>query len=158
MHEFSFDYLLNLKVDCETAYNNNKTKYETLKVNESIIRDLKNNEISELFKPKFDECYSFLDEIAQILKTVPIDVNLVNSISTELNEKTNNLVKDVQDITTYRNLATENIVLINRDRMKFAEINNIISQAETLFKDGNYRASYEMSQTALQKLLSRNQK
>ena len=137
---------------------NNKTKYETLKVNESIIRDLKNNEISELFKPKFDECYSFLDEIAQILKTVPIDVNLVNSISTELNEKTNNLVKDVQDITTYRNLATENIVLINRDRMKFAEINNIISQAETLFKDGNYRASYEMSQTALQKLLSRNQK
>ena len=92
------------------------------------------------------------------MKTVPIDVNLVNSISTELNEKTNNLVKDVQDITTYRNLATENIVLINRDRMKFAEINNIISQAETLFKDGNYRASYEMSQTALQKLLSRNQK
>ena len=157
VHAFS-DYLLNLKVDCETAYNNNKTKYETLKVNESIIRDLKNNEISELFKPKFDECYSFLDEIAQILKTVPIDVNLVNSISTELNEKTNNLVKDVQDITTYRNLATENIVLINRDRMKFAEINNIISQAETLFKDGNYRASYEMSQTALQKLLSRNQK
>ena len=43
-------------------------------------------------------------------------------------------------------------------RMKFAEINNIISQAETLFNDGNYRASYEMSQTALQKLLARNQK
>ena len=157
VHSFS-DYLLNLKVDCETAFNNNKTKYEILKFNEAIVRELKNNEISNLFKDRFEECYKFLDEISQTLKTVPIDVNQVNSISTELNEKTNNLVKDIQDITTYRNLATENIVLINRDRMKFAEINNIISQAETLFNDGNYRASYEMSQTALQKLLARNQK
>lgn len=152
------DYLLNLKVDCETAFSNIKTKYEIIKNNELIIRNFNNSGISDIFKEKVDECYELIDNISRILKTVPIDVNECNSLSTELNNKINNLVKEIQDITYYKNLATENIVLANRDRMKFAEINNIISQSETLFNDGNYKASYEMSESALQKLLARNQK
>ena len=36
--------------------------------------------------------------------------------------------------------------------MKFAEINNIISQAETLYLSGDFKSAYEMSEQALAKL------
>ena len=61
-------------------------------------------------------------------------------------------LKEIQDLNNYRNLASENILLINRDRMKFAEINNIVSQAETLYLNGDFKSAYDMTEQALNKL------
>ena len=88
----------------------------------------------------------------KILAKVPIDVNQANQYQRELNDKTNNLVKEIQELDNYKRLASEDILLVNRDRMKFAEINNIISQAETLYLSGDFKSAYEMSEQALAKL------
>lgn len=146
------EYLISLKTDSETAFKNIRTKYDLLKDHEKIVRDLKVDHYVDDFKPKFDECYALIDEISKYLSKVPIDVNQVNNVQRMLNDKTNNLVKEIQDLNNYKNLASEDILLVNRDRMKFAEINNIISQAETLYLSGDFKSAYEMSEQALSKL------
>ena len=146
------DYLISLKNDSETAYKNIKAKYDQLKEHELIIRELKVDKYQDYFKDRFDDCYALIDDISKLLVKVPIEVNQVNQYQRELNDKTNNLVKEIQDLNNYRNLASENILLINRDRMKFAEINNIVSQAETLYLNGDFKSAYDMTEQALNKL------
>ena len=146
------DYLISLKNDSETAFKNIKTKYDLLKTSEQVIRELKSDKYIELFKDRFDDCYALIDDISKILGKVPIDVKQANQYQMELNEKTNNLVKEIQELNNFKKLAEEDILLVNRDRMKFAEINNIISQAETLFLSGDFKNAYEMSEQALEKL------
>ena len=146
------DYLISLKNDSETAYKNIRAKYDQLKEHELIIRELKVDKYQDYFKDRFDDCYALIDDISKLLVKVPIEVNQVNQYQRELNDKTNNLVKEIQDLNNYRNLASYNILLINRDRMKFAEINNIVSQAETLYLNGDFKSAYDMTEQALNKL------
>ena len=146
------DYLISLKNDSETAYKNIRAKYDQLKEHELIIRELKVDKYQDYFKDRFDDCYALIDDISKLLVKVPIEVNQVNQYQRELNDKTNNLVKEIQDLNNYRNLASENILLINRDRMKFAEINNIVSQAETLYLNGDFKSAYDMTEQTLNKL------
>ena len=144
------EYLISLKTDSETAFKNIRTKYDLL--NEKIIRDFKVDKYVDYFKDRFDDCYALIDDISKILAKVPIDVNQVNQYQRELNDKTNNLVKEIQDLDNYKRLASEDILLVNRDRMKFAEINNLISQAETLYLSGDFKSAYDISEQALEKL------
>ncbi len=146
------DYLISLKTDSETAFKNIRTKYDLLKEHEKIIRDFKVEKYNDFFKDRFDDCYALIDDISKLLGKVPIDVNQVNQYQRELNDKTNNLVKEIQDLDNYKRLASEDILLVNRDRMKFAEINNIISQAETLYLNGDFKSAYDMGEQALEKL------
>ena len=146
------EYLISLKTDSETAFKNIRTKYDLLKEHEKIIRDFKVDKYIDYFKDRFDDCYALIDDISKILAKVPIDVNQVNQYQRELNDKTNNLVKEIQDLDNYKRLASEDILLVNRDRMKFAEINNLISQAETLYLSGDFKSAYDISEQALEKL------
>ena len=146
------EYLISLKTDSETAFKNIRTKYDLLKEHEKIIRDFKVDKYVDYFKDRFDDCYALIDDISKILAKVPIDVNQVNQYQRELNDKTNNLVKEIQDLDNYKRLASEDILLVNRDRMKFAEINNLISQAETLYLSGDFKSAYDISEQALEKL------
>lgn len=150
-------YLNSLRNDSETAYKNIEAKYFMLKKVEESLREIKNDKYNDKFRARIQDCYDLLDSIYKLLKTVPIDITLVNSYTSELNEKSSSLFAEVQEIKHYRDLATENILLINRDRMKFAEINNIISQAETLFESGDFKSSYQMSEEAHKKLILRDQ-
>ena len=146
------EYLISLKTDSETAFKNIRSKYDQLKEHEKIIRDFKVEKYNDYFNDRFDDCYALIDDISKILAKVPIDVNQANQYQRELNDKTNNLVKEIQELDNYKRLASEDILLVNRDRMKFAEINNIISQAETLYLSGDFKSAYEMSEQALAKL------
>ena len=146
------EYLISLKNDSESAFKNIRTKYDLLKEHEKIIRDFKIDKYETYFNDRFDDCYALIDDIAKVLKKVPIDVNLVNQYQRELNDKANNLVKEIQDLNNYKKSASENILLVNRDRMKFAEINNVISQTETLYLNGDFKSAFEMSEQALNKL------
>ena len=141
-----------LRNDSQQAFENLKIKYDLFKSLEAQLREIRIDKYVDLYKPAFDELYEILDELNRLLKTVPIDVTAVNLKSTELNEKSNKINQDIKNIINYKELAEGNILLVNRDRMKFSEINNILSQAETLFFNGDFKSSYEMSQTAIQKL------
>ncbi len=151
-------YLSSLKNDCEVAFNNLITKYRQLKESEFLVVRFKIPELEEKYKSKFDDCYALIDNISKYLKAVPINVVSVNDLSMRLNELTNNLVKEIHEIDNYKNMASEQILLANRDRMKFAEINNLVSQAETLYLSGDFKSAFEISEQVLDKLNQREVK
>ncbi|MBQ9266026.1 MAG: hypothetical protein IJ186_03040 [Bacilli bacterium] len=151
-------YLSSLKNDCEVAFNNLITKYRQLKESEFLVVRFKIADLEEKYKSKFDECYALIDSISKYLKAVPINVSSVNDASLKLNELTNNLVKEIHEIDNYKNMASEQILLANRDRMKFAEINNLVSQAETLYLAGDFKSAFEISEQVLEKLNQRETK
>lgn len=151
-------YLASLKNDSESAATNLKIKYEQLKNTERIVRDWKIEGFVENYKPRFDECYNLIDQCYGLLKNVPINVNEVNVIVTELNEATNNLVKEIQELDTYKERASEQILLANRDRMKFSEVNNLLQQCETLYFSGDFKTAYQSSDSILKKLNNRDGK
>lgn len=152
------EYQASLKNDCDSAFKNLKVKYEQLKSSESTIRNWKINAYVEKYKPVIDECYKLLDECAEVINTIPINVNTVNAYSSKINEKINNLVKGVQELDTYKNKAAEQIIVANRDRMKFAEINSLVKTCESLYFEGNFKSAYEGSSEILKKLNSRDGK
>lgn len=150
------NYLASLKNDSESAFSNLRTKYEQLKISEFTVRTWKIPEFIEKFDPSFNVCYQLIDECNKILNTIPIDVNAVNACTKKLNDATYNLQQQIQDIDNYKNRATEQILLANRDRMKFAEINSLVSQAETLYFGGDFQNAFESSDNVLKKLNSRD--
>ena len=152
------NYLASLKNDSESAAANLKIKFEQLKNTERIIRDWKIEGFVENYKSRFDECYNLIDQCYGLLKNVPINVNEVNLIITELNETTNNLVKEIQELDTYKERASEQILLANRDRMKFSEVNNLLQQCETLYFSGDFKTAYQSSDSILKKLNNRDGK
>jgi len=150
-------YLNSLKVDSDSSYKSIKAKYSLLRKNELFLRQLKNPIFIEQFKDKVQESYDYIDDIYKTLKSVPIDVNKVNDLTKKLNDTTNTIFTEIGEISHYKTLAEENIILVNRDRMKFTEINNIVSQAETLFLNGEYKSAYLMCEEARKKLAFRDQ-
>jgi septation ring formation regulator EzrA len=68
----------------------------------------------------------------------------------------NTLNSEIAEIVKFKLQTTNNILLMNRDRMKFADINSLMLQAETLYNSGDYRKSYEMSEQIMDKLKSKS--
>lgn len=152
------NYLASLKNDSEGAFNNLKVRYEQLKNAEYTIREWKISDFNEKYRPYFDVCYQFIDECYHLLNSVPIDVNAVNVCTNKLNEATNNLIKEIQEIDNYKSRAVDQILLANRDRMKFAEINNLVLQSETLYLNGDFKSAFESSDGIIKKLNLRDGK
>lgn len=158
-HVDSFrSYLASLKNDSESAASNLKIRYEQLKNAEKVIREWKIDGMSDNYKTRFDDCYNLIDDCYRLLKNVPIDVNAINKVTTDLNEATNNLIKEVEELDNYKERASEQILLANRDRMKFSEVNNLLQQCETLYFSGDFKNAYQSSDSILKKLNSRDGK
>lgn len=158
-HVDSFrSYLASLKNDSESAASNLKIRYEQLKNAEKVIREWKIDGMSDNYKTRFDDCYNLIDDCYSLLKNVPIDVNAINKVTTDLNEATNNLIKEVEELDNYKERASEQILLANRDRMKFSEVNNLLQQCETLYFSGDFKNAYQSSDSILKKLNSRDGK
>lgn len=152
------NYLASLKNDSEGAFSNLKVRYEQLKNAEYTIRERKISDFTEKYRSHFDICYQYIDECFHLLNSVPIDVNAVNVCTNKLNESTNNLIKEIQEIDNYKKRAVEQILLANRDRMKFAEINNLVNQSETLYLSGEFKSAFESSDNIIKKLNLRDGK
>lgn len=152
------NYLASLKNDSEGAFSNLKVRYEQLKNAEYTIREWKISDFTEKYRSHFDICYQYIDECFHLLNSVPIDVNAVNVCTNKLNESTNNLIKEIQEIDNYKKRAVEQILLANRDRMKFAEINNLVNQSETLYLSGEFKSAFESSDNIIKKLNLRDGK
>ena len=62
------------------------------------------------------------------------------------------LLTDIDNLSSYYNLCIDNVTLINRDRMKFTDVHNLLMQAESLFFAGEYKSSYEMTETIIHRI------
>lgn len=145
-------YQTSLKEDSEKAFTIINEIYPKLVKHESSLKDLMIDDIYNNYNPMISRCYDLIDEISSILKSIPIDVPTVNELISDLSTSFEKLDKDIKDIINYKNKATENILLINRDRMKFSDVNSLVNQAEKQYNIGDYKRAYELSNTILEKL------
>lgn len=146
------NYLDSLKEHVDSATALIGTKYIQLKKAVALLRELNNDEILNNNNDDIEDSYNSIDKIYSILKETPIDVHLLDETVDHLNDVSGRLFKNVDDLASFRELASDNILLINRDRMKFNDVNNQLSQVENLYFNGEYKSSYEMSETILKKL------
>ena len=70
----------------------------------------------------------------------------------KLDEGCNYIFSSIDEVLNDKERAKNNILLMNRDRCKFSEINALLNQVETLYFDGNYTKAYEMSVQVLNRL------
>jgi septation ring formation regulator len=147
------NYISSLKASSDNAFQNIRAKYGLLKENESILSALNcSKEIDSSIQLIIDRCYELIDSINDILRVTPIDVSKVDQFNTELNNKSSDLSKKISELKNYQELTTNNMLRINRDRLKFADINQSANQVETLYVGGKYKESYEMSLHVLERL------
>jgi len=145
-------FLDSLKVDVDGAFKLINETYLKLKSAESTLRNFENDELKASFNEDFNHCYNSLDVIQSLLKSLPINVNEVNNAAGVLRLKSSELFKSIDELNNYLKLSNENILLINRERYKFADVHNLLNQVETLYFSGQYKESYEMSESILKKI------
>ena len=146
------DYIGSLKNDSETIYANINLIYLRLKDYEFKLRKLNNNNLSFVLKNDIDKSYEIMDNIYSFIKKVPINVKEINLLNQQLVEVTKHIFEFVDENIKYKDLTMNNIILMNRDRLKFSEINTLLNQAENLYFEGKYKQAYDMSQNIMNKL------
>lgn len=146
------DYIESLKKDSEFLYKEIKNMFLTLKDYESKkYKNLSKLNIKEL-DIYFDDCYDGIDEIYELINKVPIDVKTINEIYKNIQIKYNFIVKTIDENIDFKNKTIDNVMLMNRDRCKFSDINTLLDQVESLYYKGKYKDSYLMSESVLTKL------
>lgn len=146
------EYLASLKTDTEDAFKTINELYFKLKEYEATLRNFNNEDFSDKFNDDIDKSYKIIDFVIILLRTVPINVNLVNSNMAELKDKTNVLFSRVNEAKKYYKLSEDEILFLNRERIKFSDINIQLSQAESLFLNGDYAQCYTMIEDVKHKI------
>jgi len=151
------EYLTSLKTDTEKAFTTINDLYFKLKETEENLRGFYNEDFSDKFIDDIDKSYALIDNIYILLKTVPINVNQVNASLSELNDRSSLIFKRVNDANKYRMLDEEEIMFVNRERVKFSDVNVQVSQAENLYLNGEYTQCYQMTEDILKNLEAKDQ-
>ena len=146
------DYLNSLKTDTENAFTSINELYFKLKEYEATLRNFNNEEFTDKFNDDIDKSYKIIDDVIILLKSVPINVNLVNTNMQDLTDKTSIIFSRVNDAKKYYDLSKDEIMFLNRERVKFSDINIELSQAESLFLNGDYSQCYLMVEDVKKKI------
>lgn len=145
-------YVESLKSDSEAIFKNIKDKYILLKEYESKLIHINNQVFIEEVNTRLNDCYFYIDEIYSKSQIIPIDVKEMKELCCKLDEGCNYIFTSIDEVLNDKERAKNNILLMNRDRCKFSEINALLNQVETLYFDGNYTKAYEMSVQVLNRL------
>lgn len=143
------NYLKSLKTDCEMAFKLIETQYFKAKEYTRLLNNLNNEKIAATYNSQFSKIFVSLDDIHNIIKTVPINVKKMNQLVTDLSRFTNGLYQALDELLKDEKTARNTILIANRERLKSSEINTILTQAEQLYFTGDYKKSCEVSQEAI---------
>ncbi len=148
-------YLLSLKDDSQSAYNLIHDVYKEVKDAEKILREINIENISNKYVDKINRTYELFDEIKNRLFAKPINVEEINVLAQELSEISEMLYSENGKISQefkMMNLAKNAILYANRGRNDFADIAQILEQADILYLNGQFEQSYHLSGDALRKI------
>lgn len=159
MDDFS-NYLVSLKNDSQEAYRLITDYYFKTKQAEETIRKIFNSHIEEKYKEQIARLYEIINEINNLLYTVPIDVDKVNENVKELMEIGSQILDNDGAIMQDYNmqiLAENAIIYANRNRADFSDVNQLLLQAEELFANGEFEQAYVSAGNVLQKIRSQSE-
>ena len=153
-------YLASLKVDSEEAYKLIFSFFNKLKHAEKDVRDINIARLSEKYAKEFNRCYELLNEINNLLKKTPIDVDAVNNNVSELYDVSNNILDggSIEQEANMMTLAENAIMYANKGRAHLTDIDQLVSQAEAFFRDGDFEQAYIIAGNALKKIKANNER
>ena len=159
LDEFN-SYISSLKTDSEEAYKLIFAFFDKLKKAEKEIRDINISRVQEKYVEDFDRSYELLDNIHELLRKSPIDVDEVNKNVHELYDVCNNILDDgsIAQEHNMMMLAENAIMYANKGRSHLSDIDQLVTQAETFFKEGDFEQAYIIAGNALKKIKAYNEK
>ena len=159
LDEFN-SYLHSLKSDSEEAYKLLFTFFDKLKRAEKEINDINISRLREKYTKDFDRSYELLNSINALLMKSPINVDEINKNVAELYEVCNNILDDgsIAQEHNMMTLAENAIMYANKGRSHLSDIDQLVSQAETFFKDGDFEQAYIIAGNALKKIRANNER
>lgn len=158
LDEFN-SYIASLKSDSEAAYKLLFDFFDKVKKAEKEIRDINISRLNEKYSEDFDKSYELLNSIYELLRKTPIDVDQVNKCVAELYEVSNDILDDgaISQEHNMMTLAENAIMYANRGRSHLSDIDQLVSQAETFFKEGEFEQAYIIAGNALKKIRANNE-
>lgn len=158
LDEFN-SYLASLKTDSEAAYRLIFKFFEDIKKAEKEIREINISRINEKYSADFDKSYELLNSIYNLLRQSPIDVDQVNKYVAELYEVSNDILDDgsIAQEHNMMTLAENAIMYANKGRSHLSDIDQLVSQAETFFREGEFEQAYIIAGNALKKIRANNE-
>lgn len=147
-------YIASLKNDSEEAFKRIYEGFYKVKEIERTLRKIDIEKIDAKYHEVVEQYYDYLKEVNVLLKTKPINVEKINNDIVEMTKIENKYFGKGLIGSTYNMmvLATNSIVYANRDRGNFADINDLINQAENMYYEGEFEQSYRVSGSSLAKI------
>lgn len=147
-------YIASLKNDSEEAFKRIYEGFYKVKEIERTLRKIDIEKIDAKYHEVVEQYYEYLKEVNVLLKTKPINVEKINNDIVEMTKIENEYFGKGLIGSTYNMmvLATNSIVYANRDRGNFADINDLINQAENMYYEGEFEQSYRVSGSSLAKI------
>lgn len=151
-------YISSLKSDAEIAYKTVFDFYEKVKKAEYQVRRINVTKVYEKYNPQFEKMFNLLNSVYISLTTSPINIDEVNVLIHEFYDIANVILDDGEVAQDYSMmLLAENAILFaNRHRYHLADVNNLLSQAETYFENGDFEKSYSLTGSVLKKIKDSN--
>lgn len=151
-------YISSLKSDAEIAYKTVFDFYEKVKKAEYQVRRINVTKVYEKYNPQFEKMFNLLNSVYISLTTSPINIDEVNVLIHEFYDIANVILDDGEVAQDYSMmLLAENAILFaNRHRYHLADVNNLLSQAETYFENGDFEKSYSLTGSVLKKIKDNN--
>ena len=158
LDEFN-SYITSLKTDSESAYKLLFAFFDKIKRAEKEIRDINIPRLQEKYNEDFDKSYELLNSINDLLRKSPIDVDEVNKCVATLYDVSNNILDDgsIAQEHNMMTLAENAIMYANRGRSHLSDIDQLVAQAETFFRDGEFEQAYIIAGNALKKIRANNE-
>ncbi|MPN04953.1 Septation ring formation regulator EzrA [bioreactor metagenome] len=135
-------FLDSLKASSEEAYTMVFSYYYRLKQCESLVRKINLPEHTAQFMEKIVNCYNLLNEIDRYIKTIPIDVALINGKVDELKNLANAVCEEVEKEVSVEQLAESAIIYANRDRVHQNDVHQQLNLYEKEFYQGDFDKAY----------------
>lgn len=131
-----------LKEDSEHAFTLIKDTANRFKMSEMLVRDLNVYALTDEVAPRFDHGYTLIDEIHDLLKKTPIDVDAVREKAGELSELAESLVEYVDQQVSFAHLSEKAILKLNQYRNKMNDIKLLGDEVERLFYGAQFEEAY----------------
>lgn len=146
------DYLQSLKTDSENAIHQVAVYYEMMQSSEIILRKIDIPSVSEEYTPRIQEVYETIDNIYNLLFTRPIDVVTIDNLVEGLIREGDEIATSVKKLYDSMIMADAAILMANRERKDFSQMNVILQQTEKLYFAGQFETCYEDTRAAIQRL------
>lgn len=145
-------YLLSLKQDSEEIYAKICSYYLKLKDAQAEIREINVPSFTDRMKLPFDRAYTYLEDIGDIIKVQPIDVQSASDTLSYAEELIKNLLKEVEENASQRKYAEDSIVYANQYRQGFLDCKYALNNAGTSFFEGDFTRTIDETVVIIKKM------